>query len=444
MKIYGRVISIRKTKNYVFLIINSKDKRQIQVVIEKENFAGVEKDDIISVVGEKDTNNNNGESYIAKTINRVALKRKEDGLEFNEIALTIKSRITQNARKFLSDEEFIEIDLPILSFSESSSSSHSFSAKHDVSDDTVYLRKNLDTMLRIITASNIDKIYSLGHCFRNEHITNKREPEFEMLSIYANYYSQSDMIEFTKKLICDTFNREIQFQQIKYEDYIKLKDTKLKDNFMYIVTHYPLNKGSNAKINRDENCMEEFRFISKSGTVVHGITEINTQTEYEEMCQGQNMRVFNGENSELHSSLKNGTAPCSSIGVSLNRLIVDLCPEITDLRDLQAFPFSRVRRYKRNISLEKNDNYRLLLRYFSEKDIRILYFKEPYIFHTEIEVLENVLKILENNSKYNIENIRTQIIKHPSKLRELINAYQLINENIMQGNDQGERGINEE
>lgn len=390
-----------------------------------------------------DTNNNNGESYIAKKISKVALGKKADNLEFNENALAIKSRITHNIRNFLSDKKFIEIDLPILSFSENSSSSHSFSAKHDISDDTVYLRKNLDTMLRIITASNIDKIYSLGHCFRNEHITNKREPEFEMLSIYANYYSQSDMIEFTKKIICDTFNKDIRFQQMKYEDYIKLKNTKLEEDSMYIVTHYPLNKGSNAKINYDENCMEEFRVISRSGTVVHGITEINTQSEYEQMCEGQNMRTFNGENSELHNSLKNGTAPCSSIGISLNRLIVDLCPEITDLRDLQVFPFSRVKRYKRNISLEKNDNYRLLLRYFSEKDIRTLYFKEPYIFHTEIEVLENVLKILENNSKYNIENIRTQIIKHPSKLRELINAYQLINENIMQGKDQGERDINE-
>ncbi len=443
MKICGRVINIRKTKNYVFLIINSKDKRHIQVVIKKEEFGNIEKDDVISVDGILDTSNKSGESYIAKKVTKVALGKKEDRLIFNESALAIQSEIKHNVRNFLSDEKFIEIDLPVLSFSESSSSSHSFSAKLDASDDTVYLRKNLDTMLRIITAGNIDKIYSLGHCFRNEHITNKREPEFEILSIYANYYSQSDMIEFTKKLICDTFNREIQFQQIKYEEYIKLKDIKLKDDFMYIVTNYPINKCSNAKINHDENCMEEFRFISKSGTVVHGITEINTQTEYEEMCQGQNMRVFNGENSELHICLKNGTAPCSSIGISLNRLIVDLCPEITDLRDLQAFPFSRVKRYKRNISLEQNDNYRLLLRYFSEKDIRTLYFKEPYIFHTEIEVLENVLKILENNSKYNIENIRTQIIRHPSKLRELINAYQLINENIMQGKDQGERDINE-
>lgn len=443
MKIYGRVISIRKTKNYVFLIINSKDKKQIQIVIEKEKYENIEKNDIISVDAIIDINNNNGESYIAKKVSKVALGKKEESLKFNENALIIKSKITHNVRNFLSDERFIEIDLPILSFSENSSSSHSFKAKHDISDDTVYLRKNLDTMLRIITASNIDKIYSLGHCFRNEHITNKREPEFEMLSVYANYYSQLDMIEFTKKLICGIFSKEIKFQQIEYENYIKLKDTKLKDNFMYIVTHYPISKGSNAKIDCDENCMEEFRFISESGTVVHGITEINTQTEYEEMCERQNMRTFNGENSELHSSLKNGTAPCSSIGISLNRLIVDLCPEITDLRDLQVFPFSRVKRYKKNISLEKNDNYELLLQYFSEKDIRNLYFKEPYIFYVETVILKNVLQILENNSKYNIENIRTQIIKHPSKLRELINTYELISENIIQRESQGERDINE-
>lgn len=443
MKVYGRVISIRKTKKYVFLIINSKDKKQIQVVIQKGKYGNIEKDDIISVDGILDTNNNNGESYIAKKITKVALGKKGDNLEFNERALAIQSKIRQNARNFLSDEKFIEIDLPILSFSESSSSSHSFLTKHNISDDTVYLRKNLDTMLRIITATNIDKIYSLGHCFRNEHITNKREPEFEMLSIYANYYSQFDMIEFTKKLICDIFNEEIQFQQIKYEDYIKLKDTKLKDNFMYIVTNYPINKGSNAKINYDENCMEEFRFISKSGTVVHGITEINTQKEYEEMCERQNMESINGENFELHNILKNGTAPCSSVGISLNRLIVDLCPEITSLRELQVFPFSRVKRYKRNISVEKNNNYQLLLQYFSEKEIRTIYFKEPYIFHARIEVLKNVLRILEANSKYNMENIMAQIVKRPSKLKELINSYELISENIAKQEEQGERDINE-
>lgn len=444
MKVYGRVISIRKTKNYVFIIISSKDKKQIQIVVKKGEYGNIEKDDIISIEGIIDTSNNNGESYIAKKITKVALGKKEDRLEFNEGALAMQSEIKHNVRNFLSDEKFIEIDLPVLSFCESSSSARSFSAKHDISDDTVYLRKNLDTMLRIITASNIDKIYSLGHCFRNEHITNKREPEFEMLSIYANYYSQSDMIEFTKKLICDTVKKKIEFQQIKYEDYIRLKNNKLKDNFMYIVTHYPINKCSNAKINHDENCMEEFRFISRSGTVVHGITEINTQSEYETMCEGQNMIAFNGENFELHNSLKNGTAPCSSVGISINRLILGLCPEITDLKELQAFPFSRIKRYKRNISIEKNENYSLLLQYFSEKDIRTLYFKESYIFHTEIGILESVLKILETNSKYDINNIKKQIIRNPSKLRELINSYELINGNIIENESQGERDINEE
>lgn len=137
MKIYGRVISIRKTKNYVFLIINSKDKKQIQIVIEKEKYENIEKNDIISVDAIIDINNNNGESYIAKKVSKVALGKKEESLKFNENALIIKSKITHNVRNFLSDERFIEIDLPILSFSENSSSSHSFKAKHDISDDTV-------------------------------------------------------------------------------------------------------------------------------------------------------------------------------------------------------------------------------------------------------------------------------------------------------------------
>ena len=78
MKIYGRVISIRKTKNYVFLIINSKDKKQIQIVIEKEKYENIEKNDIISVDAIIDINNNNGESYIAKKVSKVALGKKEE------------------------------------------------------------------------------------------------------------------------------------------------------------------------------------------------------------------------------------------------------------------------------------------------------------------------------------------------------------------------------
>ena len=416
------------------MTINSKDKKQVQIVIEKEKFNEIEKEDIICVNGIADSNNNEGESYIANDIKKIALKR-EGELLFNENALIIKSKITHNMRNILDKEEFIEVDLPILNYSESSSQSHSFTSKYDISDDTLYLRKNLDTMLRIITASNIDKIYSLGHCFRNEHITNKREPEFEILSIYANYYSQSDMIELTKKIICETFNKEIKYEKIKYEDYIKLNNYKLNENFMYIVTQYPINKSSNAKINYDENCMEEFKFISKSGTVVHGITEINTKDEYERMCANQNMNIYNGENQDLHSCLENGAAPCSSIGISINRLIMDLCPEIHNLKELQTFPFSRIKRYKKSINVEKNNNYKLLLKYFSEKEIGKIFTKEPCIFDVEIETLENVLKILENNKKYKIEDIKQQIIRHPSKLKELIETYNFIRENSINTKD---------
>lgn len=395
----------------------------------KEKFKNIGKNDIIKVEGIKDNNNNKGESWIANEIKKIAIGKEKEHSKFNENALRVKSKITNNVRNFLVDKDFIEIDLPILSFSENSSSAHSFSSKHEISDDTVYLRKNLDTMLRIISANNIDKIYSIGHCFRNEHITSKREPEFEMLSIYANFYSRGDMIEFTKELICNTFKKEIQFQEISYTDYNALVSKELRNNFMYIVTDYPINYGSNAKVDIENKCMDEFKVISKSGTVVHGITEINTQKEYEELCKRQKMRIWNGENLELYNSLKDGTAPCSSIGVSLNRLIVDLCPEVSGLKDLQTFPFSRVKKYKGNINIEKNANYNILQEYFLEKDIRKIYFKEPYIFEVDIDILEGVIKMIKNNTKDKFDNIKLQILQHPSKLTELINAYELLDSN---------------
>ena len=442
MKVYGRVIRIRKTKNYVFLTLLSKDKEQIQIVVDKTEFKNIEENDIISVDGMKDNYNNIGDSLIANNIKRIALNNKSNLNEFNENALMVKSKITHKVRNFLNDKEFMEVDLPILSFSESSSASHSFSAKHEISDDTVYLRKNLDTMLRIVTANNIDKVYSMGHCFRNEHITSKREPEFEMLSIYANYYSQEDMIEFTKRLICSIFKEKIKFQDISYKDYTLLDKRELNGNLMYIVKDYPIDKKSNAQIDIEKNCMKEFKIISKCGTVVHGITEITGQEEYKKLCERQNMEVLNGENMELYSSFKGGTAPCSSIGISLNRLIFDLCPEIKRMKDLQVFPFSRVKKYKGNINIKENANYNLLIRYFTNKEVRSIYFKEPYIFKVDIETLTNVLKMIENSEKYNFANIKLQILQQPSKLRELINTYELLSSNLKTQGDKYEKERN--
>lgn len=154
------------------------------------------------------------------------------------------------------------------------------------------------------------------------------------------------------------------------------------------------------------------------------------------------MEVLNGENMELYSSFKGGTAPCSSIGISLNRLIFDLCPEIKRMKDLQVFPFSRVKKYKGNINIKENANYNLLIRYFTNKEVRSIYFKEPYIFKVDIETLTNVLKMIENSEKYNFANIKLQILQQPSKLRELINTYELLSSNLKTQGDKYEKERN--
>ena len=107
MKVYGRVIHIRKTKDYIFLTLLSKDKEQIQIVVDKAKFENIEENDIISVDGIKDNYNNIGDSLIANSIKRIALNNKSNFSEFNENTLIVKSKITHKVRNFLNAQEFI-------------------------------------------------------------------------------------------------------------------------------------------------------------------------------------------------------------------------------------------------------------------------------------------------------------------------------------------------
>ena len=56
--------------------------------------------------------------------------------------------------------------------------------------------------------------------------------------------------------------------------------------------------------------------------------------------------------------------------------------------------------------------------------------------------MTNVLKMIENSGKYDFDNIKFQILQHPSKLRELINTYELLSSNLKTQGDKDEKERN--
>lgn len=53
-----------------------------------------------------------------------------------------------------------------------------------------------------------------------------------------------------------------------------------------------------------------------------------------------------------------------------------------------------------------------------------------------------MLKMIENSEKYNFANIKLQILQQPSKLRELINTYELLSSNLKTQGDKYEKERN--
>lgn len=351
ISVVGKIVKFRKKKRYTFIDIIGKESTQLICDVTNadilECISALEVGDIISAEGKEDVLEHNRNSIMASTIKLIAKVKKQILLEKIDIdALKIKANVNIVVRQVLQSKGFLEIDLPILMASETSSASKSFVTKHFVSNQEMYLRKSLDVLLRVITANNIDKVYSFGRCFRNEHVTSNRSPEFEMLSIYANYYSLEDMIEICQDIITECgAMREYNYQKIDYEQYRLCKE-ELDTDTIYIVTKFNITPFSNAKTNESGEYMQEFKFITCDGTILHGLVERDTEEQYNDLLSIQNMKICNKENLLLKRSLIGGTAPCSSVGISINRLISFLYPKIKGVRKLEAFQFEKLRTYK--------------------------------------------------------------------------------------------------
>lgn len=332
--IQGKIINKKKHKNYIFLIINNNFGNSRLVIdlnqVDEKNV----KDLCVGDVIECNAFSNDevpehfdfeGSSYNVKTISIISKHIEEAKFSPNVNAISDYSKIKIKARNFLDEKNYIEIPIPTLTNDEVSSSSDSFKTYHDKTKRELYLIKSMDPFLRILSCSGMDKIYGLTNIYRNEHISSWRQPIFEMLSVYSNYFSQEDTISLCLKL----------FENIGFEDNDKLQ----------IISNFTNDSNSNSKKIIDDNCNDEFKIKYKDKTIAHGVNEICNIEEYIEMLERQGKSITKGDLEILRNCIASGAVPCYSVGISLQRILA--LEHDIKLDDVNPFPFSRIKKVKR-------------------------------------------------------------------------------------------------
>ena len=110
-------------------------------------------------------------------------------------------KMTQEWRKFMVDNGFLEIETPVLQNVASGAAAKPFTTHHNALDADFQLRISPELFLKMAIGAGFDRVFEVAKDFRNEGMDAMHLQEFTMVEWYAAYWDYKKNIEFTWNLI---------------------------------------------------------------------------------------------------------------------------------------------------------------------------------------------------------------------------------------------------
>ena len=112
----------------------------------------------------------------------------------------VRSKILSFIRKFMDEQEFLEVETPILQNTYGGAEACPFTTTLNALHQEMFLRISLEIPLKKLIIGGFQKVYEIGKVFRNEGMDRTHNPEFTELEAYAAYWDYNDMMVFVEDL----------------------------------------------------------------------------------------------------------------------------------------------------------------------------------------------------------------------------------------------------
>jgi lysyl-tRNA synthetase class 2 len=112
-----------------------------------------------------------------------------------------RTKIIQSIREFLNDNDFLEVETPILQPLYGGGNARPFKTHHGKLDREMYLRIADELYLKRLIVGGYDKVWELCKDFRNEGLDRWHNPEFTMIELYWAYADYRDMAALVEELM---------------------------------------------------------------------------------------------------------------------------------------------------------------------------------------------------------------------------------------------------
>lgn len=309
-----------------------------------------------------------------------------------------RSKTISKIRTYLENQNFMEVETPVLHNIYGGAAAKPFSTHHNTLDQSLYLRIALELHLKRLIVGGFEKVFEIGRVFRNEGISYKHNPEYTLLELYQAYADYNDMMTLTENLISTLVKEQFGSYKITYQnteinfeppfkrvsmvdileknhsintnnlDQLRKKALELQlqipkeaskghiilelyDKLVeptliqptFIMDH-PWETSPLAKKHRDNpNLVERFELIVNGMELANAFTELNDPIDQYDRFLDQVKAKEKGydEAQEMDEdfvkALKHGMPPTGGLGIGIDRIIMILTNS-NSIRDVLLFP----------------------------------------------------------------------------------------------------------
>ena len=140
--------------------------------------------------------------------------------------LVFRSKVTAAVRRFLEDNDFLDIETPILTAATPEGARDYLVPSRTHKGEFFALPQSPQLFKQLLMMSGMDKYYQIVKCFRDEDLRADRQPEFTQIDIETSFLDADGVMAVTQELVTSLFKQLLnvdlgEFPRMTYAEAMK-------------------------------------------------------------------------------------------------------------------------------------------------------------------------------------------------------------------------------